>query len=133
MESKTKVVLRTLLAGFTFLLGVLHFAVPDPFVAIMPKALPYPHALVYVSGVAELCGAVGLLLPRTRRLAGIGLILLYVAVFPANVNQALNGIQIDPAHPAPLWALWARLPFQALFIWIAWWTSRPVEAASDRR
>jgi uncharacterized membrane protein len=130
MEARTKIVLRWLLAGLTFTLGVLHFAVPEPFIRIMPAWLPAPAVLVFVSGVAELCGALGLLIPRTRRLAGIGLVLLYVAVFPANVNQAIHGIQIDPAHPAPLWTFWLRLPFQALFIWIAWWTSRPAKQAA---
>jgi uncharacterized membrane protein len=105
--------------------GVLHFVSADAFIRIVPRYLPAPDVLVYVSGACEIAGAVGLLFPRTRRFAGVGLVLLYVAVFPANVNMALHHVQIDPAHPAPIWALWARLPFQALFIWLAWWTSRP--------
>ncbi len=106
-------------------IGVLHFTATERFVRIVPRYLPAPEALVLVSGIFEIAGGIGLLLPRTRRLAGLGLILLYVAVFPANLNMAMNEVQADPAHPVPSWALWARLPFQALFMWVAYWTSRP--------
>jgi uncharacterized membrane protein len=82
---------------------------------------------VYLSGVFEILGGTGLLLPQTRRWAAWGLIALYVAVFPANLYMAFNGIQLDPANPLPAWGAWIRLPFQILFIAWAWWFTREPE------
>ncbi|WP_394847650.1 hypothetical protein LZC95_09325 [Pendulispora brunnea] len=76
---------------------------------------------MYGSGFFEIAGGVGLLLPVTQRLAAWGLIALYVAVFPANVNMAVNRISLDPKRPIPTYLLWQRLPFQLLFIAWAWW------------
>ncbi len=98
--------------------GTAHFVRPSAFARIVPPYLPAPYALVYVSGAAELLGALGVLVPGLRRYAGWGLILLALAVFPANVHMAL--------HPAdfkgiPAWALYLRLPLQvALVGWIYW-------------
>ena len=89
----------------------------------MPPPLP-PRATVYLSGLFEVLGGLGLLLPRTRRAAAWGLIALYVAVFPANIYMALEGIQLDPADPLPAWVAWARLPFQGVFLAWAWWFTR---------
>lgn len=125
MEPKSKVVVRYILAAFMVLVGVGHFLNPTPFVAIVPSFLPEPLLLVYLSGVAEVAGGVGVLIPKTRRLAGLGLIALFIAVYPANIYHAVMNVQLDPAHPAPAWVPWVRLPFQALFIWIAWWTTKP--------
>lgn len=105
-------------------IGVGHFVNPTPFVRIVPAALPAPLVLVYLSGVAEILGGVGILVPKTRRIAAWGLIALYVAVFPANINMALNEIQLNPAEPMPVWMMWVRLPFQAVFIAWAWWFTR---------
>ena len=93
-------------------------------VAMVPDALPWHLALVYVSGVAEICGGLGLILPRTRRAAAWGLILLYLSVFPANVNMAVNHLPLG-GEPVPTWALWARLPAQAVLIAWAWWYTSP--------
>ncbi|MDI1428943.1 DoxX family protein [Polyangium sorediatum] len=126
-ESRVKVVLRVVLALAMMGVGLLHFVSPEPFVRIVPAVLPAPLALVYVSGVAEIAGGVGLLIPRLRRAVGIGLIALYVAVFPANINMAIHEIQVGD-DPVPVWALWARLPFQLVFIAWAYWVgvrSRP--------
>jgi uncharacterized membrane protein len=123
-----KTALRILLAIAMMLVGVLHFANPDPFVRIVPAALPAPLLLVYVSGFFEILGGAGLLVPRVRRAAAWGLIALYVAVFPANVNMALNHISLTPDHPIPVPALWARLPLQAVLIALAWWFTRPDDA-----
>jgi uncharacterized membrane protein len=102
-------------------IGTLHFANPEPFVKIVPAFLPMPWVLVYVSGAFEILLGLGLLVPKVRFYAAWGLIALYLAVFPANINMALNHIQVDPLHPLPDWALWARLPFQAVFIGAAYW------------
>ena len=61
---------------------------------------------------------------RTRKLASFGLVALFVAVFPANLNMAFNGIQLDPENPLPVWAMWARLPFQFVFIAAAIYVGR---------
>jgi len=102
------------------IVGVSHFANPGPFVRIVPSALPAPLVLVYLSGAAEVGLGLLLLWGRTQRLAAYGLIALFVAVFPANINMAINGIQLDPASPMPAWAAWARLPLQAVLIAWAW-------------
>ncbi|MBJ7353241.1 MAG: DoxX family protein [Thermoleophilaceae bacterium] len=97
--------------------GILHFTHEKFFIAIVPKSLPSPKALVQISGVAELAGAAGVLIPRTRKLAGKGLIALLIAVFPANINMALNP---DRFKQFPAWALWARLPLQFAAIALVW-------------
>ena len=82
----------------------------------MPPFLPWPTQLVAVSGVAEIVGGVGLLCRPTRRFAGVGLILLLVAVFPANMEALRTGMSIA-GHAIPRWMLWARLPLQVLLIY----------------
>jgi uncharacterized membrane protein len=119
-----KTALRYLLAVLMVLIGIKHFLDPAPFVRIVPASLPEPLMLVYVSGFFEILGGVGLLFERTRRIAGWGLVALYVAVFPANINMAVNNIPMGEQALPPL-VLWLRLPFQALFIAWAWWMTRP--------
>ena len=112
--------------------GLMHFVRPDAFVTIVPLWLPRPHLIVAVSGVAELLGAAGLLPRRTRRAAGIGLIALLVAVFPANIKMLADAIA---AGAAPLWqaALWIRLPIQPLLIWMVWRSAVSPREASDSK
>jgi uncharacterized membrane protein len=88
--------------------------------AMMPEPLPDGLWIIYLTGLFEIAGALGLLIPRTRRLAGICLILLLIAQFPANVNAALNGIPLGGEPPTPLWL---RTPEQLLFIAMVWWTA----------
>ncbi|MFO0675503.1 MAG: DoxX family membrane protein [Polyangiaceae bacterium] len=113
---------RVLVAVAMIAVGILHFMKPQGFVDIVPKTLPHPLLLVHVSGFFEIAGGVGILVPRTRRAAGFGLIALYVAVFPANVNMAVNGIQPDGMQVSST-AAWVRLPFQLVFIAVAWWVA----------
>ncbi len=110
-------VLRWVLATLMTLAGINHFIVPATYTAMIPDALPAPLALVYISGVAEIACGLGLLLERTRRLAAWGLIALLVAVFPANINMAVNALPLGE-RSVPQWALWARLPVQIVLI--AW-------------
>jgi uncharacterized membrane protein len=94
--------------------GAHHFMAPMQYLSMMPSFLPAHALLVQISGVAEILGGIGLVPERTRRLAAWGLILLLVAVFPANLNVALRGW---PGVSVPDWMLWCRLPLQPLFIW----------------
>ena len=105
--------LRAPLAALFVATGTLHFTHPEPFVAIVPDALPEPRALVHASGIAELAGGIGLLHRRTARLAGWWLIATLLAVFPANIGMALAP-ERHPGIPEPL--LWLRLPLQAVLI-----------------
>jgi uncharacterized membrane protein len=110
--------LRVVLAVGMIAIGIGHFARPQAFVGIVPAFLPAPLLLVLVSGFFEVLGGAGLLVPRGRRAASVGLVLLYVAVFPANINMVVHP---ELGGGAPVWALWLRLPFQALFIaWALW-------------
>jgi uncharacterized membrane protein len=115
--------LRWVLAIAMVAIGVLHLVRPDGFVKIVPRALPAPLVLVIVSGLCEIAGGLGLLFERTRRAASWGLVALYVAVFPANVNMAMNDIQPEGAHLSQA-VLWGRLPLQLVFIALALWVGR---------
>lgn len=104
-----------LLAGLLTAAGTLHFVLPRPYAEIVPDRLPAPYALVYASGVAELACAAGLVVPRTRRLAGWATALLFVAVFPGNVAMALDAGERSDAYR---WATYLRLPLQIpLVVW----------------
>src|SRR5262249_27571908 len=97
--------------------GVLHFLIPKVYKRMLPPYLPAPLALVYTSGVALVAGGAGLMTRSRRRLAGRWLIATLIAVFPANVHMGLNPRDF-PRFRGGSAALWARLPFQAVFI--AW-------------
>ena len=102
--------------------GMLHFTRTDSYLPIMPPWLPAHRALVLVSGAFEALGGLGVLLPPpVRRWAGVGLALLLVAVFPANVHMAVEGIGLSGTLGRAL--LWLRLPLQAVFIAWALWAS----------
>ena len=115
-----KLVFRLLLTALMIFAGTLHFLKPEPFIKIVPSYLPNPRILVYVSGVFEILGGLGLLIPSFSSAAAWGLIALYIAVFPANLNMALNGISFGTEPISPLF-LWLRLPLQLLLVAWAWW------------
>jgi uncharacterized membrane protein len=127
---KNKELLRVILAVSIIVVGFLHFAVSEPFVKIVPPTLPYPLALVYISGIFEILGGIGLLIPPLSQAAAWGLIILFIAVFPANINQAVNQIPIDGFPDSP-WAYYGRLPFQAVLIVWAWWYTQPDNRAEQ--
>ncbi len=107
---------RILLALAFVIAGANHFRTPGIYFSMMPPWLPAPEVVNVISGAAEIAGGLGLLIPMLRNAAGIGLILLMLAVFPANLYVALNGW---PEMDLPRWVLFARLPFQLVFIaWI---------------
>lgn len=97
--------------------GLLHFVKPDIYESIVPDYLPAHRELVYASGVAEAIGGLGLLSgsETVRRRAAWWLVATLVAVFPANVHMALNPDRY-PQVPGGKLALYARLPFQLVFI-----------------
>ena len=105
-----------------FLGGIAHFVFTNLETQIVPPYLPEPRLLVLISGVFELLGAIGILIPRTRRLAGWGLILLTIAVTPANVYMWQNAAQFPDI---PYWLLTLRLPLQLVLIYIIWWSTKP--------
>jgi uncharacterized membrane protein len=118
MTRRARAISRWLLTLFMVGAGINHFVSSAPYVGMMPAALPAPLTLVYISGIAEILGGLGLILPATRRLAAWGLVVLLVAVFPANLNMAVNHLPLG-ARELPPWALWARLPLQGVLIWWA--------------
>jgi uncharacterized membrane protein len=120
--SKPQGTSRKLLAAFFIQAGVNHFVMPRPYQRIVPPRLKgRARVLVQVSGVAEVAGGVGVLLPWTRRLSGLGLIALLAAVFPANVYMAREPGRF---RRIPRWALYARLPLQPLMMLWAWRATR---------
>lgn len=113
---------RTALGAFFISAGVNHFLIPRTYQSIVPPIMrENAERLVVVSGVAEIAGGVGVLLPRTRRLAGLGLIALLAAVFPANLFMAREPERFPRI---PRWALYARLPLQPLMMRWAWRATR---------
>ena len=103
-----------------FLGGLAHFAFLDLEMRIVPPWVPWPRETVLATGVLELLGAAGLLLRRTRRLAGWGLAGLTIAVTPANVFM-LRHAELFPA--VPVWLLVARLPLQAALLALILWST----------
>jgi uncharacterized membrane protein len=103
--------------AFGFLIAAVpHFTATATEASLIPAAVPRRPELVLLTGVAEIAGALGLLIPRTRRLAAYGLVALLIAVFPANINHAIQNLQPGGILNSRAYQ-WARLPFQALFIW----------------
>ncbi len=115
---------RAALGAAFILAGALHFVIPQQYAAIVPRYLPAPGMLVALSGAAEILGGLGLLLPRWRRAAGLGLLLLLASVLPANVEMLRQARAREVAAPFEA-VLWLRLPFQAVLMWWVWRLSRP--------
>lgn len=121
-RSRAKRWALVILSVFYVVAGVNHFRNPDFYVAIMPPYLPAHLTLVYLSGVFDILGGLGVLVPSVRSVAGWGLVLLLIAVFPANLHMALNP-ELFP--DLPRLALYARLPLQLLLMAWAYWATRP--------
>jgi len=124
-ESLTRRLLRYLLAIIYLLAGIAHIRSPGGFLAITPEWVPFPAEVIFATGVAEIAGAIGLmiplrLIPWARYAAGIGLALYALCVFPANINHAVNGLAIG-GETASWWYHAPRLAFQPIAIWWALW------------
>ncbi|MEP6697863.1 MAG: MauE/DoxX family redox-associated membrane protein [Pseudonocardiales bacterium] len=119
-----------LLAALLGVAGTAHFLAPASYQRTIPDALPFPRELVYLSGVAELLCATGLAFRRTRRVAGWATAALFVAVFPANVQMALDGRHAAPIHQV---VLWIRLPVQLPLVAWAVQVARHSPAVDNRQ
>ena len=116
-----KTVVSVVFAGGFVFAGVSHFTNQASFVSIVPPYLPWPVALVEISGVAEILLGTLLMLPLSMGLAGPagwGLIALLIAVFPANIHMAVHAELYPAISPA---ILWIRLPLQGVLIALAYW------------
>jgi uncharacterized membrane protein len=127
---------RLLLAALFFFTSTVHFLRPEIFLPIMPPFVPFHLPCIYASGVCELLGGIGLLIPAraTQKLTGWGLVLLLLAIFPANIYMAVEHIQVH-GIPSQPWMGWARLPLQPLLILAVMWVTRiwPFRAADENR
>jgi uncharacterized membrane protein len=110
--------MRLAMALALFFVGADHWLNPGRYLAMMPPWIPLHLELVLFAGAAEIAGGAGLLIPRLRRLAGVMLALYFVAVFPANLHNALNCLSVEGLPQAGRY-YWLRLPFQPLAIWWA--------------
>lgn len=114
--------LRILLAAFYLFAGIAHLRSPGGFLAITPLWVPLPNEVVAISGMAEIAGSIGLMLPRFRYAAGVVLALYALCVWPANINHAVNDIAIGGRNLS-WWYHGPRLALQPIFIWLALWVS----------
>lgn len=128
--SNNRQTLKGLFAFFMIVAGISHFIIPDIYIKIVPPQLPYPEAIVYISGFFEILGGIGLLVPPTSQAAAWGLLVLIIAVYPANINMAVNHIHIDNI-PDGNWFQAIRLPFQFVLIAWAYWLTKPDETTKD--
>jgi len=103
--------------------GVRHFIDPDFFLAIMPNYLPYHLEFVYLSGIAEISFGILLFFKKTRTFAAYGLIILLVCVFPANIHLVESELSQSILGATKSQTI-IRLPFQILFISLAYWHSK---------
>lgn len=101
--------------------GAGHFApMKRDLVRMIPSWIPTPLAMVYFTGVCEILGAIGILYGPTRHAAGYALILFFVAILPANIHAAREGVTL---MGKPVAVLWLRVPMQVAFIALVWWAA----------
>jgi uncharacterized membrane protein len=101
--------------------GSMHFIKPEFYLRMMPPYVPAHALLVQISGVFEMLGGIGLIVPATRRFSAFGLIALLIAVFPANIQMALHPELYRDIGPAI--AFYLRLPLQFVMIYLLWWAA----------
>lgn len=104
--------------------GITHFVNPDFFLAIMPPFLPFHLELVYISGFIEILLGILLMIPKSRKIASWGLILLLLAVYPANIYLAFNKDAQEALNISSFAASWIRLPMQFIFLAVAYWHTK---------
>ncbi|KNY31313.1 DoxX family protein [Agrobacterium genomosp. 3] len=101
------------------LAGILHIVLPKPFLGITPAWVPEPEAVIFLTGLCEIAGAVGLLVPRLRKAAGIGLAFYAICVFPANIKHAIDSLGAVTVSPWQWSYHLIRLPLQPCLVWLA--------------
>ncbi|SRR6266496_632177 len=112
---------RYALATMLVLTASAHFTkMKGDLLRMMPDWIPQPMTVIYFTGVCEVAGAIGLLVPIVRQAAGIALILFFILIFPANVKAARSGVGIGGKRATPLWL---RALMQVLFITLTWWSA----------
>ncbi|MEP6715289.1 MAG: DoxX family protein [Terriglobia bacterium] len=116
MADNARGIFRYLTGAFFVCTGALHLVLPATYLKIVPPYIPAPLAMVYISGVAEMLGGIGLCIRALQRAAGWWLVAVLIAIFPANLYMAMEKIQFTE-RPLPTILLWGRLPLQALLIW----------------
>jgi uncharacterized membrane protein len=119
-DSKVKWPFRIILAIFYLLAGIGHLRSPGGFLAITPAWVPFPEFVIAFTGLAEIAGAIGLMIPRLRYAAGIGLALYAVCVWPANIHHALDNVAVN-GRTLSLWYHGPRFVAQPVIIWLALW------------
>lgn len=117
---------RVFVSVWFFIGGIMHFAMPEPFLRIMPPYIPFHLACVYISGAFELLGMIGLWIKSLRQLAGYGLMLLTAIVTLANLHMYQHP---DLFPSIPEWVLLLRFPVQVILIWIIWFAAKPDKPA----
>jgi uncharacterized membrane protein len=110
--------MRIALVAALLFFGTDHLLTPERYLPMVQGMVPWPQFIVVFTGVCELAGAVGLLVPRLRRLAGIMLAIYFIAVFPANIRNAIQGLSVA-GLPEAQWYYWIRLVFQPVAVWWA--------------
>ena len=115
-----KSILIVISSIFYTIVGVKHFIEPDYFLSIIPPYLPFHIELVYISGFFEILFGLMILFPKYRYYGSIGLILLLIAIFPANIYLAQSKEAQEAIGASQQIAIW-RLPIQGILIWIAYW------------
>ncbi len=115
---RRRLFLRLGLVGIYGAAGGLHLVAADSFLPIMPPVIPFARTVVLATGACEIAGAIGLLVPATRRLAGVMLAIYAVCVWPANIYQAFWHVRVPPL-PDSWWYHAPRLAFQPVLIWWA--------------
>ena len=125
-ETVVRAGLRWFLVVFYGSAGILHLAAPGRFLPIMPPWVPEPYAVILATGACELFGAVGLLIRKLRRLAGLMLAIYAVCVFPANLHHAFGGVDV-PGLPSSWWYHGPRLLMQPVLVWAGLWVGRLID------
>ncbi len=117
-----KLLVKSLLTLLFLTAGIIHELKPQFFLKVMPPFLPYPLALIYISGSFEILGGIGLWISSIQVLVGYALVALLVAVFPVNIYMAIHPETVAELHMASFW-WWLRLPLQFVLIAAVWWVS----------
>ena len=129
--SRTRLAIRWAMIVLYVAAGILHLYIPAPFLQITPRWVPFPEAVVVLTGIVEMLGAIGLMLHSTRKAAGIGLALYSVCVFPANINHAMQDLT-SADEGLGWWYHAPRLAVQPVLVWAALFCSSAMTGAVSK-